>query len=128
MSEEKKPPENKPDAVEKKSPRDWAVELGHGPVANPKRQFTQGARRVMSTPRGSMAYEVAAVLHGWREHEHHAGEPMLLTRAEFEGALAAAMPEEGNPTPHAPALSETIPRHPKHRDHEKHFGKKGRAK
>lgn len=114
-----KPPESPPgekpptEVAARKSPRDWAIELGHGPQ-KPRHEWNSSGT---SRPMGSLAYEVAAVLHGWREHEHHANAPMMLTREEFEGALKAALPENeldekgnvkklaGNPEPHKPALS-----------------------
>lgn len=91
----------------RKSPKDWAAELGHGPGKPGKNVWTGvSAVKGMSRQMGSMAYEVAAVLHGWREHEHHEGGPIQLTREEFEAALAAALPAQGDPEPHPPALSE----------------------
>lgn len=35
-------------------------------------------------------HAAAEALHGWREHEHHEGEPIRLTREEYEAALKAA--------------------------------------
>lgn len=101
---------------ERKSPRDWALETGHGPKKISKNTWSGDATRGMSRQMGSMAYEVAAVLHGWREHEHHENQPMLLTKEEFLGAINEAMPQNtkdakgnvvlaGDPVPHEPALS-----------------------
>lgn len=100
----------------KKSPREWAFETGNAPKKVGKNVWTS---KGMSPPRGSMAHEVASVLHGWREHEHHENEPFLLTKEEYLAALEAAMPKDevvekdgkkhvkfaGNPKPHDKALS-----------------------
>jgi len=47
----------------------------------------------------------AEALHGWKEHEHHTGKPIELSKAAYEGALkAAAAPvtraigKDGKPT------------------------------
>lgn len=89
--------------VEKKSPREWAIALGHGPSGKPQLR-DEGTRQMLSGLKGSEAYEIAKVLHGWQFHEDHEGKPIQLTRADFEAALKAALPEEGNPVPHKPAL------------------------
>lgn len=56
----------------------------------------------------------AAALHRWADHEHHAGKPMQLSQADYEGAIKAALSmvqvkrgSEQIPTyvPHAAALS-----------------------
>lgn len=49
----------------------------------------------------------AAALHGWLLHEHHAGEPMRLSEADYRAALDAAsnLSAEGGYTPHDAALS-----------------------
>lgn len=92
-----------------KSPRDWAVATGNGPKKRSKNLWTQGATnepaRGMSSLKGSMMHECAAVLHGWREHEHHAGTPLLMSEEDYLAALKATMPEVGNPVPHKPACS-----------------------
>lgn len=46
-------------------------------------------------------HEVAAVLHGWTEHEHHAGAPMALSRDDYDLAILAVE----DAIPHEPALS-----------------------
>lgn len=50
-------------------------------------------------------HAAAEALHGWREHAHHAGKPIQLTRAEYEAALKAAaapvtraLDKDGKPT------------------------------
>ncbi len=90
--------------TEKKSPRDWAIALGHGPTGGKRQLRDEGTRQFLSSVRGSEAYEIAKVLHGWQFHEDHEGGPIQLTRADFEAALKAALPESGNPVPHKPAL------------------------
>lgn len=49
----------------------------------------------------------AEALHRWRQHAHHAGAPIQLTREDYLAALqAAASPDaSGNYRPHAAALS-----------------------
>ena len=50
-------------------------------------------------------HEAAAALHGWAAHRHHAGQPIQLTRADYEAAVAIV--EGVQPyTPHQTALSE----------------------
>jgi hypothetical protein len=81
-----------------KSPRQWAE--------------TKGQLR-------SWQYAAADQLHFWGDpalregtkvgHEHHAGAPMDLTEAEYDGAIAAASAPVGDPKPHAPALSQYSP-------------------
>lgn len=45
----------------------------------------------------------AEALHRWKAHEHHAGKPIELSRADYDAALeAAAQPE---PVAHPGALS-----------------------
>jgi hypothetical protein len=39
----------------------------------------------------SPAHRCAVRLHGWADHEYHAGEPIKITRAAYEAALKAAM-------------------------------------
>jgi hypothetical protein len=55
-------------------------------------------------------HEAAAIEHGWAAHAHHAGEPIKLTRADYEAALKAVQPKEGNPVPHPAALSPHKPK------------------
>ena len=92
----KKPPEQPPASVagpDLRSPRDWAVALGHGPSGKPQLK-DEGTKKMLSGPRGSVEYHVAKAMHGWEEHEFHEGTPMLLSRADFEAALAASHPVE----------------------------------
>ncbi len=90
--------------VERKSPKEWAFATGNGPKANTSKNKWEVSHG-MSAPRGSVYHEVASVLHGWKEHEHHEGSPILLTQEEYLAALKATMPEAGNPVPHKSALS-----------------------
>jgi hypothetical protein len=82
-----------PVAADLRSPRDWAVALGHGPQGKPQ-LADEGTKKMLSGPRGSAEYHVAKAMHGWGEHEFHEGTPMLLTRADFEAALAASHPPD----------------------------------
>ncbi len=84
-----------------KTAADWADETGHG-VKKVKAAFTSGG---MSRLMRSVEHEVAAVLHGWREHAHETGAHMLMTKEVYLKALEATHPEVGNPKPHPAALS-----------------------
>lgn len=58
----------------------------------------------------SWKHGAAAALHGWTLHAHHAGSPILLSRAAYEGALAAASePVGAGYEPHPDALSPHAP-------------------
>jgi hypothetical protein len=51
-------------------------------------------------------HAAAASLHGWSQHEHHAGKPIQLSDADYEAALEAASAPKGvSYEPHKPALS-----------------------
>ena len=119
---------------ELKSPAEWARITGNGPKPTPGVVWFGEALAGMSRQMGSPAHEIASMLHGWKDHEHHANEPMLLTREDYEAALKEAFPQDeheletegdrkgqpkldvygnpvikrhgGAPKPHKPALSE----------------------
>jgi hypothetical protein len=76
---------------DKRSPRDWALATGNGPKLDLRNRWSGPG---MSSPRGSVEHEVAAVLHGWREHEHETNEPLLMTEADYRAALAASHPAD----------------------------------
>jgi hypothetical protein len=70
----------------------------------------------------SWQHEAASQLHGWKQHEHDAGEPFRLSREAYEAALKAAseptqvaITRDGTPTnvleyaPHRHALSPHAP-------------------
>lgn len=118
-----------------KTPREWALELGHGPKQVGRNQwFGTCAEHGMSGVYGSPEYQVARTLHGWDDHDYESQDkPLKLTRADFEAALKATHPEDeleietdgprkgepkrdaygnpiikthaGNPVPHPAALS-----------------------
>lgn len=51
-------------------------------------------------------HAAAGVLHGWALHEHHAGEPIQLTAADYAAAIEAVdarplRPHPGALSPHA---------------------------
>ena len=117
LSESKAEPEVKaePKAAPKaeaktQTPEQWAVETGN--VKSVRLPEFPGL-----SPLYSWQHASAAVVHGWREHAHHAGAPMQLTREDYEAALrsasTAALTESGQPIdpkgdvyrPHPPALS-----------------------
>lgn len=73
---------------------------------------TQTARRFPGQPvTASARHRAAAVLHGWLDHAHHAGQPMRMVRDDYLAALAAAdtTDERGRAQPHKPAESEYSP-------------------
>jgi hypothetical protein len=86
-------PPTVPAAEDKRSPRDWAIALGHAPTGKPQ-LADEGTVKMLSGPRGSAEYHVAKAMHGWEEHEFHEGTPMLLSRADFEAALKASHPPD----------------------------------
>lgn len=55
---------------------------------------------------GSMAHEIASVLHGWGEHAHHENEPIQLTKDDYLAALKAALPEDPKDADGNPVLDE----------------------
>lgn len=107
--EQEEAPETKPELakVERKSPRDWALELGNLKLRPLPAETPNALTECYTAPHAS-----AVVLHGWRQHQHHEGAPMLLTREDYLAALDAtqvaheATPDEPNAyRPHLPALS-----------------------
>lgn len=65
-------------------------------------------------PAYSWQHEAASQLHGWKQHEHDAGEPLRMTRDDYEAALkAASEPVTRNGRtdyePHRAALSQYAP-------------------
>jgi hypothetical protein len=84
-------------AEQRLAPEEWCRRLGRG-----RELYRLGARAVWQP---EWRHAAAVVLHGWHKHAHHAGEPMQLTRAQYEAALEAAGPSEGIPAPHPAALS-----------------------
>lgn len=99
--------------VEQRTPEEWAAPCGQ----RRKRSFEDVVSRVNGKPfdvTGDFLdmHEAASVLHGWKLHEHHAGEPLKLSRADYEAALAAAgkTNEAGEYEPHPAALSPHRPK------------------
>lgn len=88
-----------PQNTELRAPNEWADVLfpaGDNGRQHPAR-FKHGA---------------AAALHGWDLHQYNTGEPMKLSRADYEAAIQAATvldENTGAPVPHAPARSDTLP-------------------
>jgi hypothetical protein len=109
-SEKSKPEQDSP-AEDRKSPREWAVELGNLKLRKLPAEVSGALTECYSGPHNS-----AAILHGWKQHAHHEGSPIQLTRAEYLAALEAtqiahevvpgATGEERNAyRPHQAALS-----------------------
>lgn len=80
-----------------KTPTEWAMATG---------QFTLGPkpRRVKQL---SWQHNVAAVVHGWVQHEHHAQRPIALTKDDYMAAIRAIEKQmsDGSIMPHDGALS-----------------------
>ena len=93
---------------ETKTPEEWAGVCGQRRA----KTFDETTTAINGRPFDVIGafnwkHEAASVLHGWKRHEHHAGAALLLTRAEYEGALEAASKTDarGEYLPHKPALS-----------------------
>ena len=71
-----------------KTPIQWAMALG---------QFTVGPKpRREKQP--SWQHNVAAVVHGWAQHEHDAQKPIELTKDAYLGAIRAVEKQLGDGT------------------------------
>lgn len=119
------PPKAAP-AEERLAPAEHAKQTGnvqpfHGLAVNGER----------ATERFSWQHAAAAQLHGWAEHEHHEGGPILLTRAEYAAALKAAsepvtrvLDDKGRPAAalNAKALAELKGKKPTRTTYEPHEG------
>lgn len=95
-------------SAEKRAPEAWAGECGQ----RRKKSFEETVTMVNGRPFDVVGdflweHEAAAVLHGWTLHQHHAGEPFKLSRADYEAALKAAgvTDSKGEYHPHPAALS-----------------------
>lgn len=86
-------------SAEKRTPAEWAEKLGYVEKRDP--------RIPQSITFYKMAHAVADKLHGWSAHEHHfQGAPLILTRADYEAALDAAVNQTSKVVaPHEAALS-----------------------
>ncbi len=85
--------------IETKTPREWGAAKGH----------IHAARTKWQSPEVDWRYAAAETLHGWREHEHHAGAPIQLAEEDYDGAIEAVSAPVGNPTPYLPAESQYSP-------------------
>jgi len=97
----------------KRTPEEWAPTFGQ---VRPK-TFEETITMVNGKPFDFVGqflwqHEAAVVLHGWKLHAHHAGEPFRLSKADYEAALKAASEtnEKGEYTPHPAALSPHAPK------------------
>jgi hypothetical protein len=64
--------------------------------------------------RDAWKHAAASALHGWAAHAYHQGEPLKLSKEDYEAALQAATTlkeQDGRPTylPHPAALSPHLP-------------------
>jgi hypothetical protein len=85
-------PATAPAATEKRSPREWALALGHGPKPKRPQLVDEGTVQMLSSLLGSAKHEAAKALHGWDDHEHNEGAPIELTSEDYLAALAASHP------------------------------------
>lgn len=110
-------------AADIRTPDEWCRELFPARRVNPRSERTRPHAELWK-------HAAAEALHGWREHAHHEGKPMELSRADYEKALEAACepkapkdkPAAGKPgeppvppprasyQPHAAALSKHAPK------------------
>ncbi len=100
------PPKEEPKGKSKRVPRYPVGELAkkHGQTL----KLTFPRKRIVP----SAEHKAAAALHGWNDHQHHAGEPMSLTDEDYLEAIEAAKrPPQGTNKlrPHQPACSEHCP-------------------
>jgi hypothetical protein len=96
---------------ELRTPDQWAKETDNVKMV---RLCDEGAGLF---PLYTWQHNSAVVVHGWREHAHHAGAPLLIERKDYEAALRSAstarLTDAGQPIdpklplyqPHEPALS-----------------------
>lgn len=97
-------------AGERRAPAEWARETGN--VVEIPLEMSVGGKGGLVHRFPGMYHAAAAALHGWREHEHHEGAPMQLSRADYLAAVdAAKAPPKGERSyrPHGPALSPHAP-------------------
>ncbi len=73
------------------TPEEHALATGNGPAGG---ELTLSFNGVQERARFSWQHEAASALHGWKDHEHDADEPMQLTRAAYLAALEAACEPE----------------------------------
>lgn len=61
-------------------------------------------------------HAAAKQLHGWKDHEHHAGEPIKLTEDAYDAALRTIThpDEDGQSRAHKPAMSPHCPHNGNH--------------
>jgi hypothetical protein len=108
------PPPTLPSADGLATPIDHARATGNVTrrAVDPRRTFvvSLGGSRVPSETL-SWQHRTAETLHGWRDHEYHAGAPIRITRQAYLAALdAITAPDKlGIYTPHAAALSPHAP-------------------
>lgn len=84
------------------TPAEWAARTGNTVKMGPATRLLSGHEDGQSfSPRHS----AAAMLHGWHAHAMHTAEPLALSLADYEAALAAVDSVSPKLTPHAPACS-----------------------
>jgi hypothetical protein len=79
-----------------------SAEPVHGAASPSLRSAAEWALE-LRTPRWH--YAAAEQLHGWREHAHHEGKPITLSRAAYEDALSATVAPTSDRQPSRNAVS-----------------------
>jgi hypothetical protein len=86
------PPKDKVEAPGLSTPVEHAIATGNARRFTPPVAFGRAGEQPQ--PVEGLAFSAehasAAALHGWGQHEHHEGEPIKLSRADYEAALKAA--------------------------------------
>jgi hypothetical protein len=80
-------------AEEKLTPTQWAERKGIAPVADPARPWIEPVAKSTKECANGIHLHAADALHGWSNHAYNfqaEADALLLTEAEFEGALKAA--------------------------------------
>lgn len=85
-----KPPVDEAKGDGKFTPDELARRTGHLRGLTREQAVKIGAGTpTLTTEAYSWQHAAAAQLHGWHAHAHHAGEPIRLTKQDYEGALKA---------------------------------------
>src|SRR5262245_51331988 len=78
-------------AADRRTPEEWAGQCGQRRAKSFEETVSFVNGKPFDAPTEFLwQHESAAILHGWALHAHHAGEPMKLSRQDYEAALKAA--------------------------------------
>lgn len=111
----REPAAEKPKAEPTAAPLEHAFATGNARLIQGVVAFGRPGERPTPGQELEVTWQHAAAeqLHHWKDHAHHDGQPIQLTRADYLAALAAAANHDAKPapTPHKPALSPHAPAH-----------------